>query len=55
MVLVKRCSLSARLLINNQDCVNRCGIEPIMKLQVSTKCKHLNKFVVSKYPVQGKC
>ena len=30
-------------MINHRDRVNRCGIEPIVKLQVSTEHKHLNK------------
>ena len=31
------------------------GLEPIVKLKVSSKCKHFNKFVASKYAAQGKC
>ena len=38
------------------DHVNRRGgIEPIVKLQVSTEHKRLNKFAASKYAAQGKC
>ena len=33
--------LGAQSLLINQDCVNKCGIEHIVKLQVSTECKHL--------------
>ena len=39
----------ARSLLISQDHVDRRCIEPIVKLQVSTKCKHSNKFVASKY------
>ena len=35
--------LCAQSLLINQDCVNKCGIEHIVKLQVSTERKHLNK------------
>ena len=35
--------------------INEHGIEPIVKLQVSTEHKHLNKSVASKYAAQGKC
>ena len=40
-----RCSI----VISQQDHVNRHGIESIMKLQVSTKCKHLNNFASPKH------
>ena len=36
-------------------CYRLCGIEPIMKLQVSMEHKRLNKLAVSKYAAQGKC
>ena len=48
-------TIGAQSLLINQDHINGCGIEPIVKLQVSTKCKRLNYFVVSKYVAQGKC
>ena len=36
----------AQSLLINQDHINRRGIEPIVKLQVSTESKHFNKIGV---------
>ena len=41
--------IGARALLINQDCIKKCGIELIVKLQVSTEHKHLNKLAAYKY------
>ena len=43
------------LVLINQDRVNRCSIQPIVKLLVPTNSKCLNKFAGSKCAAQGKC
>ena len=53
--IVNRRNLGAQLLLVNQDRVSIQGLEPIVKLQVSAKRKHFNKFATSKYAAQGKC
>ena len=41
-------------MLDHYYCINMHGIEPIMKLQVSTERKCFNKFAVSKQHVDRK-